>query len=80
MRRRGGLSVKVPRSTTMAKHVSATLGEYAKVWGLLAVVALVGFVATYQYVGAPPRSRPVGAVGGGLTIQPEIDPRKPWRV
>ena len=28
--------------------------EFVKVWGLLAVIALVGFLVAYQYVGAPP--------------------------
>lgn len=28
--------------------------EFLKVWGLLAVIVLVGFLITYQYVGAPP--------------------------
>jgi uncharacterized protein len=30
--------------------------EFVKLWGLLAVVVVAGFVITYQYVGAPPPS------------------------
>ena len=38
----------------MGKRISAALLEFIKVWGLLALVVLVGFIVTYQYVGAPP--------------------------
>jgi uncharacterized protein len=38
----------------MSRRISAAVVEFAKVWGLLAVIALVGFLITYQYVGAPP--------------------------
>ena len=38
----------------MSKRISAAVVEFVKVWGLLAVVVVAGFVITYQYVGAPP--------------------------
>jgi TRAP transporter TAXI family solute receptor len=36
------------------KRVSTVLAEFFKVWGLLTLIVVVGFVVTYQYVGAPP--------------------------
>ena len=38
----------------MSKRISAAVVEFVKIWGLLAVVVVAGFVITYQYVGAPP--------------------------
>ncbi|MGE5818063.1 MAG: TAXI family TRAP transporter solute-binding subunit [Deltaproteobacteria bacterium] len=38
----------------MTKRISAAVLELIKVWGLLALVVVVGFVVTYQFVGAPP--------------------------
>ena len=38
----------------MTRRISTAVLEFLKVWGLLAVVVLVGFLITYQYVGAPP--------------------------
>lgn len=38
----------------MSKRISTAVVEFIKVWGLLALVVLLGFVLTYQYVGAPP--------------------------
>jgi TRAP transporter TAXI family solute receptor len=38
----------------MGKRISTAVLEFIKVWGLLALVVLVGFIVTYQYVGAPP--------------------------
>ena len=38
----------------MSKRISAAVVEFVKVWGLLALVVVAGFVITYQYVGAPP--------------------------
>lgn len=38
----------------MAGRLSTTFMELIKVWGLLASIVIVGFVFTYQYVGAPP--------------------------
>jgi uncharacterized protein len=38
----------------MNKRISTAVVEFIKVWGLLAVVVVVGFAITYQYVGAPP--------------------------
>jgi uncharacterized protein len=37
-----------------SKGLSTALTEFIKVWGLLVLVVVVGFVVTYQYVGAPP--------------------------
>lgn len=36
------------------KGFSTTAAEFLKVWGFLALIVIVGFVITYQYVGAPP--------------------------
>jgi TRAP transporter TAXI family solute receptor len=38
----------------MSKRLSTAVVEFLKVWGLLALIVIVGFVVTYQYVGAPP--------------------------
>ncbi|HEU4639657.1 MAG TPA: TAXI family TRAP transporter solute-binding subunit [Candidatus Binatia bacterium] len=38
----------------MSRRISTAVVEFLKVWGLLAVIVLVGFLITYQYVGAPP--------------------------
>jgi TRAP transporter TAXI family solute receptor len=38
----------------MSKRISTAVVEFIKVWGLLALVVLLGFAITYQYVGAPP--------------------------
>jgi TRAP transporter TAXI family solute receptor len=40
----------------MSRRASNAVVEFAKVWGLLAVVVIAGFAVTYQYVGAPPPS------------------------
>ena len=47
----GRLLAMVP---TMKKRLSTALAEFLKVWGLLTLIIVVGFVITYQYVGAPP--------------------------
>lgn len=38
----------------MSRRVSTAVVEFFKVWGLLTLVIIVGFVVTFQYVGAPP--------------------------
>ena len=38
----------------MSKRISTAVVEFIKVWGLLTLIVMVGFVITYQYVGAPP--------------------------
>ncbi len=38
----------------MSKRLSTAVVEFLKVWGLLTLIVIVGFVVTYQYVGAPP--------------------------
>lgn len=38
----------------MSKRLSVAVVEFVKVWGALALIAVGGFWATYQYVGAPP--------------------------
>src|SRR5205809_3982018 len=38
----------------MSKRFSTAFVEFIKVWGLLTLIVVVGFVVTYQYVGAPP--------------------------
>jgi TRAP transporter TAXI family solute receptor len=38
----------------MSRRLSTALAEFIKVWGLLTLIVVVGFVVTYQYVGAPP--------------------------
>ena len=38
----------------MRKRLSTAVAEFLKVWGVLTLVIVAGFVITYQYVGAPP--------------------------
>lgn len=38
----------------MATKQLTTAVEFLKVWGLLASLVIIGFIITYQYVGAPP--------------------------
>jgi TRAP transporter TAXI family solute receptor len=38
----------------MAKRFSTGFVEFVKIWGLLILVVIAGFLVTYQYVGAPP--------------------------
>jgi TRAP transporter TAXI family solute receptor len=38
----------------MRKRLSTAVAEFLKVWGVLTLVIIAGFVVTYQYVGAPP--------------------------
>ena len=38
----------------VGKRLSTAFVEFIKVWGLLTLIVVVGFVVTYQYVGAPP--------------------------
>ena len=38
----------------MTRRLSTAFVEFIKVWGVLTSVVVVGFVATYRYVGAPP--------------------------
>lgn len=38
----------------MSKRLSTALAEFFKVWGLLTLIVVVGFVITYQYIGAAP--------------------------
>ena len=37
-----------------SRGFSTAFVEFIKVWGLFALVVVVGFVVTYQYIGAPP--------------------------
>ena len=37
-----------------SKGVLTAVAEFIKIWGLLVLVVVVGFLVTYQYVGAPP--------------------------
>jgi TRAP transporter TAXI family solute receptor len=48
----------------MGKRVSTAVVEFLKVWGLLTLVVIAGFVITYQYVGAPPPKVVRIATGG----------------
>jgi TRAP transporter TAXI family solute receptor len=48
----------------MAKRVSTAVVEFLKVWGMLTLVVVAGFVITYQYVGAPPPNVVRIATGG----------------
>ena len=38
----------------MRKRLSTAIADFLNVWGLLALIIAAGFVAAYQYVGAPP--------------------------
>ena len=38
----------------MTKRISIAILEFIKIWGLLALIVVAGFVVTYQFVGAPP--------------------------
>jgi TRAP transporter TAXI family solute receptor len=38
----------------MTKRLSTAFLEFIKVWGPLTLIVVLGFVVTYQYVGAPP--------------------------
>ena len=38
----------------MNRRISAAVADFLQVWGLLTLIVVVGFVITYQYVGAPP--------------------------
>jgi uncharacterized protein len=38
----------------VSKRLSTAFAEFVKVWGLLTLIVVVGFVVAYQYVGAPP--------------------------
>ncbi len=38
----------------MTKRFSTAAAEFTKVWGLLALIVVAGFVFAYRYVGAPP--------------------------
>jgi TRAP transporter TAXI family solute receptor len=38
----------------MTKRPSTAFLEFIRVWGVLTLIVVVGFVVTYQYVGAPP--------------------------
>ncbi len=38
----------------MSKHLSTAVVEFIKVWGLVTLIVVAGFVVAYQYVGAPP--------------------------
>jgi TRAP transporter TAXI family solute receptor len=38
----------------MRKYLSTAVVEFIKVWGLVMLIVVGGFVVTYQYVGAPP--------------------------
>ena len=39
------------------RSFATALAEFLKVWGLLTVIVIAGFVVCYQYVGAPPPKR-----------------------
>ena len=43
-----------PVYSIMTKRISTAVLEFTKVWGLLALIVVAGFVVTYQFVGAPP--------------------------
>jgi uncharacterized protein len=38
----------------MTNNFKTAIGEFIKVWGVLTLIILAGFLITYQYVGAPP--------------------------
>ena len=48
----------------MSKHLSSALTEYAKVWGLLALIVALGFLLAYQFVEPPPPKAVRIATGG----------------
>jgi uncharacterized protein len=48
----------------MGKRVSTAVIEFLKVWGVLTLVVIAGFVITYQHVGAPPPKVVRIATGG----------------
>jgi uncharacterized protein len=48
----------------MSKHLSSALTEYAKVWGLLALIVVLGFLFAYQFVEPPPPKAVRIATGG----------------
>ena len=48
----------------MSKHLSSALAEYAKVWGLLALIVVLGLLAAYQFVEPPPPKTLRIATGG----------------
>src|SRR5215471_8781410 len=48
----------------MNKHRSSALAEYAKVWGPLALIVILGLLAAYQFVEPPPPKAIRIATGG----------------
>jgi TRAP transporter TAXI family solute receptor len=48
----------------MSKHLSSALTEYAKVWGLLALIVVLGFLLAYHFVEPPPPKAVRIATGG----------------
>ena len=48
----------------MSKNMSSALAEYAKVWGLLALIVVLGFLIAYQFVEPPPPKALRIATGG----------------
>jgi len=46
--------VRLGRAPMTTKHFKTTAAEFLKVWGLLALIVIIGFIIAYQYVGAPP--------------------------
>ncbi len=48
----------------MSKHLSSAFTEYAKVWGLLALIVVLGFLLAYHFVEPPPPKAVRIATGG----------------
>src|SRR5437016_4971849 len=48
----------------MSKRLSSALTEYAKVWGLLALIVVLGFLLAYHFVEPPPPKVVRIATGG----------------
>jgi len=52
------------KAKIMSRRLSSALAEYAKVWGLLGLIVVLGLLAAYQFVEPPPPKAVRIATGG----------------
>src|SRR4029077_15874721 len=47
-------AVRCPEAKIVSKHLSSAFVEHTKIWGLVALIVVLGFLATYHFVEPPP--------------------------
>src|SRR4029077_3748735 len=62
--RQSSAAVRRPEAKIVSKHLSSAFVEHFKVWGLLALIVVLAFLAAYHFVEPPPPKVLRVATGG----------------